>query len=372
MRAGLQFILAIDHDLLTGGQAGFDHRLAIFCWPDLHRLHPDGFVRFDHVGIGALRPALHDAGRHDGRVLSGREDESRINKFSRPQFQILVRESGLQLHRAGRLIDLVVDHCERSLADRGGITAIECRHREDRSSRRLRSAISANPAPARENDRDRFELRNHNDSARIRGVDNVADIDQPKSRAPIDRRLDLGVIKLGLRALDRGLIGLHGRGELPGLSFRRVEVLSIDHLFLQQVGIARERRLRVCELGLVLSFFANCLIKRFLKWARIDLSQQVAGFDVLTFLEEHLLQFPINARVDGHRVERLHRSEPLEINRHILLLDLAGDHRDRAACRSTTVFAAVRLSWLHRAAAMAGPPGPDKQQASYGNENCSF
>ena len=285
LRAGLQLVLAIDHHLLTGRQSALDHRLVIFRWPDLDRLHPDGFVRLDHVGVGALRSALHHARGHDGRVFLCRQNESRIDKFSRPQFQVLVRESGLQLHRAGRLIDLVIDHGERAFAERCGVAAIE---RGDGKTARLAALVQQFLQILLrhgEDDRDRFQLRDDDDAARIGGVDDVADIDQPKSRASVDRRFDLRVIELRLRALDRGLIGLDGRVELPGLSFRSVEILFIDHLFFQQIGVARERRLRVGELGLVLAFLADRLIKRFLKRARIDLRQQVTGFDVLPSLK---------------------------------------------------------------------------------------
>ena len=43
------------------------------------------------------------------------QNQSRVDKFSRPKFQLIIRKRRLELHRAGRLIDFVVHDREARL-----------------------------------------------------------------------------------------------------------------------------------------------------------------------------------------------------------------------------------------------------------------
>ena len=56
-------------------------------------------------------------------------------------------------------------------------------------------------------------------------MDDVAGIDLAEAHAAIDRRGDGRVVELGLRAFDRGLIGLDGRLELVDLGLLLIDVL---------------------------------------------------------------------------------------------------------------------------------------------------
>src|SRR6266550_10888 len=62
--------------------------------------------------------------------------------------------------------------------------------------------------------------------------------------------------------------------------------------------------------------------------------QEITRLYILPFGEKNFLQLTIHARVNRDGVERLHRAQAVEINRHILSLDRACDHRHPAAARA--------------------------------------
>ena len=142
------------------------------------------------------------------------------------------------------------------------------------------------------------------------------------------------VIKLRLRGLDRCLIRLHCGLELIALILGCVEVLLIDHLLVQQISVACERDFGVGKLRFVLRFFSDRLIQSCLERPRIDHRQEITRLYILPFGEKNFLQLTIHARVNRDGVERLHRAQAVEINRHILSLDRACDHRHLAAARA--------------------------------------
>jgi hypothetical protein len=61
---------------------------------------------------------------------------------------------------------------------------------------------------------------------------------------------------------------------------------------------------------------------------RIDLRQEISRLDVLTFGESDLYQFAIDPRLDRNRVERLHRAQTGEVDRHIPSLRHGYRHRN--------------------------------------------
>jgi hypothetical protein len=79
------------------------------------------------------------------------------------------------------------------------------------------------------------------------------------------------------------------------------------------------------------------LIVRRLIRTRIDLCEQIALVHGLAFSERDLLQLAIDARGHRHRVEGLHGTESLKIDRHIGVADRgsvdANRLRRRPACR---------------------------------------
>ena len=124
---------------------------------------------------------------------------------------------------------------------------------------------------------DRLDLRDGDDAGLRRGIDDVADVDLAQAGDAGDRRLDGGVVELGLRVEDGGVVGRDLRGELrhrgalgvgllPGGEFAELcEALQI------QIGVG--------EVGLVLLLLGLGLIERGLERPGVDLGEQVALFD---------------------------------------------------------------------------------------------
>ena len=116
-----------------------------------------------------------------------------------------------------------------------------------------------------------------------RGVDDVADVDLAQPCDAGDRRLDGGVIELGLRVLDRRRVGRDLRRELRDGGALRVGLLPGREF--AELGEALQIEVGVGEIGLVLDLLGLGLIERGLERPRIDLDQRVALLDDLAFLE---------------------------------------------------------------------------------------
>ena len=69
-------------------------------------------------------------------------------------------------------------------------------------------------------------------------VYDVANVDEANSGAPINRRLDLGVIELRLGVVDRRLIRLYGCLKLIDCELRGIKSLLIEDFPCQQLGVA--------------------------------------------------------------------------------------------------------------------------------------
>jgi hypothetical protein len=96
-----------------------------------------------------------------------------------------------------------------------------------------------------------------------------------------------------------------------------------------QVGETLQVESCVGEVGFVLHLFGDRLIVCSLERTWINLRQKIARLDVLTFGESDLYQFAIDPRLDGNRIERLHRAETGQVDRHVPPLRRGNRHRDR-------------------------------------------
>ena len=75
----------------------------------------------------------------------------------------------------------------------------------------------------REHNRDRLKLSDYNDATGVSRVYDIANVDEANSGAPINRRLDLGVIELRLGVVDRRLIRLYGCLKLIDCELRGIK-----------------------------------------------------------------------------------------------------------------------------------------------------
>ncbi len=147
----------------------------------------------------------------------------------------------------------------------------------------------------------------------------VAGIDQADTHAAVARRDDGGVIELRLRGFDGGTIGVDRRNQLIDLGLLLVDdLLGLEALVDQGAG-PLEVLLRRDELGVVLRLSGLGLVERRLIEPRIDLGQHIALADVLALLEQDLLELAVDLRTDADGERGLHRAEPGQVDRQILL-----------------------------------------------------
>src|SRR5258706_2986443 len=85
MRARLQLVLSVDHDLLVGLETGIDQRLAVTDLRDLDWADRDGAVRTDDIGVGSFRTLLHDRCRNSQAVMPRIDEEPRVDELARPE-----------------------------------------------------------------------------------------------------------------------------------------------------------------------------------------------------------------------------------------------------------------------------------------------
>ena len=86
---------------------------------------------------------------------------------------------------------------------------------------------------------------------------------------------------------------------------------------MSSCSIAGEVALRLAEQRLVLGQLPLRLRQRRLVGARIDLGEEVAGVDHLALGEPDLLQVAGDLGLDGHGLERRHRSQGVDGQRHV-------------------------------------------------------
>ena len=125
-----------DHPL-AGLQALADHGAHVILLGQLHAPDGDGVVVLEHIDEGAVGAALDGGGRHHNDGAQRVDQHPHIDELAGPELQIGVGKLTLDLHRAGGLIDLVVDH--HNLA--------ACRARSCRRASGPRPAVGLRPCP---------------------------------------------------------------------------------------------------------------------------------------------------------------------------------------------------------------------------------
>ena len=170
-----------------------------------------------------------------------------------------------------------------------------------------------------EDDGDRLDLRDRHDAGLRRGIDDVADIDLAQADDARDRRLDLGVVELGLGVENGRIVGGDLRGQLRHRGTLGVGLLPGREF--AELGVALQIEIGVGEVGLVLRLLGLGLIERRLVGARIDFGEQVALIDQLAFLERDLVDLAVDAGPHLHGIEALNGAEPGQVDRKIGLLD---------------------------------------------------
>ena len=186
-----------------------------------------------------------------------------------------------------------------------------------------------------EDDGDGMDLGDDDEAGRVRGMDDVAGVDEAQTDDTIDGRINFGVAEVDACGFDGGLISFDGAGGLTLVGDLKLLGLLGDDAGLIERGVALGLGLRVLEVGLVLGERADGLIERGLVGAGIDLKKELALPDGLAFLEVHLQELAVNARVQCDGVVGGDSAERGEEDRNSLLLDRSRLHRRGAVGRSS-------------------------------------
>jgi len=128
--AGLKLVLPVDHDLLVGVQPGVDERLPVADLSDGNRPDRDRVVGIDDVRVGSFRTLLHNRCSDGQAVMPRVEEQPHVDELARPEAMRFVGKVRLELDRAGRLQDLIVDEAERALTQLDRIVLAVGQHRE--------------------------------------------------------------------------------------------------------------------------------------------------------------------------------------------------------------------------------------------------
>src|SRR5712671_2271718 len=178
MGARLQLVLSVDHDLLVALEAGINESLAIADLRDLDWADGHGAVWIDDVGVGSFRALLHDRGGYGQAVMPRIQEQPRVDELARPEPLRLVGKIRLELDRAGRLQDLVVDEAKRAFIQLDRIVLAVGENRE-RPLGLFLLLLNLRQIRLREREyqRDRLDLSDDHEPIRVRGVNDIPDID---------------------------------------------------------------------------------------------------------------------------------------------------------------------------------------------------
>src|SRR5262249_31256532 len=152
--------------------AGYQHRLGVVLLRHRDRTYGDRIIVLGDVDEGAVRAALDGGGRHHDGVLERVDQELHVDELAGPKLQALVGKLGLELHRAGGLVDLIVDYHELAAIDHRAVVVAERLHRQrplcegpvDLGQLLLRQG---------EDEGDRPDLGDHHDAGGIGRMDDV-------------------------------------------------------------------------------------------------------------------------------------------------------------------------------------------------------
>ena len=175
----------------------------------------------------------------------------------------------------------------------------------------------------------------------------------------------MGVGDVELGRLDHRLIGGDRRLVLGDQRNLIGDLLQGDRILFGELLKAGEVALRLAQQRLVLGQLPLRLGQRRLIRARIDLGDKVAGLDRLAFGEADALQSARDLGADGDGLERRHRSQGVDGQRHVAEHDRRDAHGLRRLRGSTGAFLPVRgwgdgLELPPREGARRGQGGDDR------------
>ena len=203
-----------------------------------------------------------------------------IDELVRKQRVVGIVEARLELERAGGDVDLVVQRFQLAGGDAAGIGPVIGLHGQRVAGRQLGPHFGQLGLGQREHHGDGLGLGDDHQAIGVGTGHQVALVHLAQAETATDGRgdarvvqLQLGIVDIGLVALDRAFVLAHQRG-------LRVDLLFGDGVLLVQGLVALQVAAGVFQLGQILHLGALGLGQRDLEGARIDLCQQVAGLTI--------------------------------------------------------------------------------------------
>src|SRR5271166_1766861 len=207
--ARLQLLLPVSNNFVAVLQAGGDDDSAALGQSNLHRPHLDRVVGVHYVSEGAVGTAENGAGRRRYRVLTRLQQQVSVDELVGPEHAVGIVKDRLQLGRAGRRINLVVNRQQLARSELFLVVlAVGVNFQY--------SLLHALPDSLQlllrygEDHGNGVQLRNDHHRS-IAGSSNVvAGIDLPQSNSPVDGRLDVAIGQIELSVAHGGFVGGDG------------------------------------------------------------------------------------------------------------------------------------------------------------------
>ena len=191
---------------------------------------------------------------------------------------------------------------------------------------------------------DGLDLGDGDDAVGVRRVDHIAPVGLAQAQPARNGRRDARVAQLQLGRIGLGLVGGHRALVLAHQRSLGIDLLAGNGILGLQLLVALQVQLGVLEQRLVALQRALDLVEAGLEAARIDLGQQLAGLDLVAFLEMQAQQLARHLGAHHGRGARVHGADGADQHAHVAPLHHAHGHR-------------LRLG-THRAARAAGATRP--------------
>ncbi|CAI3801754.1 hypothetical protein GLGCALEP_02817 [Pseudomonas sp. MM221] len=367
-----QAVGAFQHQPVAGLQAFEDDTVLAIAGANLELAHVHRVLGVDHIGKGTVIAKLDGCCRRHHHLLEGIGQQAHVDELVGEQGQVLVLEAALELEGTGGGVDLVVDAAQHAGGLQLAVTAVPGLDRQAGATAVAFQHSAQFGFRQGERNADRLGLGNHHQRGGVVGCHQVAQVELAQAHAAVDWRTNLGEVEVQAGIVDLCLVGLDQPLELRHLCFGGVEGLLGNTVFGVQAFVAGQVDLGVFQLRLVLRQGAFSLLKGDAVRARVDFSEQVAGLDLLAFLEVDFYQLASHAAAHIDRVGGGDRAQGLVVKREVAYphrLDpyrhrVAGTAEARAAAHHAHALAAAPAAgfFMRRRCCRPQPPGQCSHQ----------
>ncbi len=151
----------------------------------------------DDVNVGALRTTLKRSERYQTKIVPGVHEEMSVDELVGKETAVFVVEDGFQLIGSGGDINLIVNGEELTAGDFGGVVSVERFYGQIGGSfAQFIEDLGQLVLWKRENHSDWLNFGDDQKTVGIRGVDDIAGIDEAKADASGNWSCDPGVGEL--------------------------------------------------------------------------------------------------------------------------------------------------------------------------------